>query len=109
MAALLEELIPPHRGSHVQLEQLLQFQYTWILPGLFGPQVNLRQHCYFGGPLKDNAHLLFDFWSNARSGRGAELQRYCDLGFLSQSVVRTPLAAYHNLRKPYNAAGSPRS
>src|SRR5882724_7605652 len=27
------------------------FQYTWILPGIFNPQVNLREHRYFGSPL----------------------------------------------------------
>jgi hypothetical protein len=31
------------------------FQYTWILPGLFDPGVNLRQHRYFGNPLKHSA------------------------------------------------------
>jgi hypothetical protein len=25
------------------------FQYTWILPGIFNPKVNLREHRYFGG------------------------------------------------------------
>jgi hypothetical protein len=38
------------------------FQYTWILPGIFNPQVNLREHRYFGSPLKDSARFLFDFW-----------------------------------------------
>jgi hypothetical protein len=42
------------------------FQYTWILPGIFNPQVNLREHRYFGSPLKDSARFLFDFWANAR-------------------------------------------
>jgi hypothetical protein len=37
------------------------FQYTWILPGIFNPQVNLREHRYFGSPLKDSARFLFDF------------------------------------------------
>jgi len=81
------------------------FQYTWILPGIFDPRLNLRQHRYFGSPLKASARFLFDFWSDARSGRGAEPQRYCELGFLSRSEVRTPLAAYHYVHKPYNIAG----
>ncbi len=46
------------------------FQYTWILPELFDPQVNLRQHRYFGTPLKDDARFLFDFWSRARCDPG---------------------------------------
>jgi hypothetical protein len=45
------------------------FQYTWILPGIFNPQVNLREHRYFGSPLKDSARFLFDFWANARQIR----------------------------------------
>ncbi len=81
------------------------FQYTWVLPGIFDPKVNLREHRYFGSPLKDSARFLFDFWSTARIGGGADLQRYCELGFRSQNEVRTPLAAYHYVREPYNIAG----
>jgi len=81
------------------------FQYTWILPGLFDPQVNLRQHRYFGSPLKDSARFLFDFWSRARRGPGAAQQRYYELGFVAQNEVRTPLAAYHFIRDLYDARG----
>lgn len=81
------------------------FQYTWILPGLFDPRINLREHRYFGSPLKSSARFLFDFWSNTRSGRGAKLQRHYELGFLSENEVRAPLAAYHHVRKPYNTPG----
>ena len=35
------------------------FQYTWILPGLFDPQVNLRQHRYFGSPHKGQCAFSF--------------------------------------------------
>jgi hypothetical protein len=41
------------------------FQYTWILPGIFDPQVNLREHRYFGSSLKDSARFLFDFYLSA--------------------------------------------
>jgi hypothetical protein len=41
------------------------FHYTWILPGIFNPQVNLHEHRYFGTPHKDSARSLFDFWTNA--------------------------------------------
>lgn len=34
------------------------FQYTWILPGIFNPKINLRGHRYFGGPRKVSAHEL---------------------------------------------------
>jgi len=81
------------------------FQYTWILPEIFDPKVELRQHRYFGSPLKESARFLFDFWANARSSGGAALQRYCEFGLLSQEEVRTPLAAYHYVRRPYNTAG----
>jgi len=81
------------------------FQYTWILPGLFDPRVNLRQRRYFGSPLKHRARFLFDFWSTARRGPGAPPQRYYELGRVTQNEVRTPLAAYHYLREPYDAAG----
>jgi hypothetical protein len=29
------------------------FQYSWILPGIFNPQINLREHRYFGCSVKD--------------------------------------------------------
>jgi hypothetical protein len=61
------------------------FRYTWILPGIFNPQVNLREHRCFGSPLKDSARFFFDFWANARRGDGPELQRYCQFGFFSDN------------------------
>ncbi|HUD66079.1 MAG TPA: hypothetical protein VMQ17_15930, partial [Candidatus Sulfotelmatobacter sp.] len=66
------------------------FQYTWILPG--NPQVNLREHRYFGSSLKDSARFLFDFWANAHRGDGPALQRYCQFGFFSDNELRTPMA-----------------
>ena len=44
------------------------FQYSWILPGIFDPKVNLREHRYFGSPLKCDARFLFDFWGDIRKG-----------------------------------------
>lgn len=81
------------------------FQYSWILPGIFDPQVNVRQHRYFGSPLRCSARFLFDFWSKARGGLRAVPQRYYELGFISQNEVKTPLAAFHYARKPYDTAG----
>ncbi|MHB8817084.1 MAG: hypothetical protein ACYDAE_27995, partial [Steroidobacteraceae bacterium] len=66
---------------------------------------NLHEYRYFGSPLKGSARFLFDFWNNVRSGGGAALQRYCELGSFSPHEVRTPLAAYHYVRKPYNTPG----
>ena len=81
------------------------FQYTWILPGIFNPQVNLREHRYFGSPLKDSARFLFDFWANARRGDGPALQRYCQFGFFSANELRTPMAAYHHVRNHLDTPG----
>ena len=82
------------------------FQYSWIVPGIFDPKVNLREHRYFGRYRKDSSKFLFDFWSNVRKGSGATLQQYCEPGLFSDIEVRTPLAAYHHVRKYYNTAGS---
>ena len=82
------------------------FQYSWILPGIFHPKVNLREHRYFGCYGKSESKFLFDFWDNARKGRGAGLQQYCEPGLFSESEVKAPLAAYRHVRKYYGTAGS---
>jgi len=82
------------------------FQYSWILPGIFDPKVNLREHRYFGNRLKNSARFLFDFWGNIRKGNGAALQQYSQLGVFSDIEVKAPIAAYHHVRKLYDAAGS---
>jgi hypothetical protein len=82
------------------------FQYSWILPGIFDPTVNLREHRYFGRYRKDSSKFLFDFWGSARKGCGAALQQYCEPGLFSDAEVKAPLAAYHHVRKYYNMAGS---
>jgi hypothetical protein len=45
------------------------FQYSWILPGIFNPAINLRRHYYFGSCRRDYADFLFDFWGNAMALR----------------------------------------
>ncbi len=82
------------------------FQYSWILPGIFDPKVNLREHRYFGRYRRDSSKFLFDFWDSARRGGGAALQQYCEPGVFSDFEVKTPLAAYRQVRKYYNTAGS---
>jgi hypothetical protein len=82
------------------------FQYCWILPGIFDPKVNLREHRYFGCYGKDSSNFLFDFWDNARKGLGAGLQQYCEQGRFSDGEVKAPLAAYHHVLKDYDTAGS---
>lgn len=82
------------------------FQYSWILPGIFDPTINLRQHRYFGSRLKSDARFLFDFWGDIRKGNGAGRQRISNLGVFSEFEVKAPIAAYHHVRKPYDTAGS---
>ncbi len=82
------------------------FQYSWILPGIFDPKVNRRQHRYFGSPLKDSTRFLFDFWEKVRKRNGAALHQYSQLGVFSDNEVKAPIAAYHHVRKPYDTAGS---
>jgi hypothetical protein len=82
------------------------FQYSWIVPGIFDPNTNLREHRYFGSYLKDSAKFLFDFWASARKGCGAALQQYCEPELFSDIEVKTPLAAYHHVCKYYDTAGS---
>jgi hypothetical protein len=82
------------------------FQYTWILPGLFEPQINRREHRYFGSPIKDYADFLFDFWTEAGNrGGGLQPQSY-QLGFFSDVELRAPIAAYAYLHKPFRQRGS---
>ena len=82
------------------------FQYTWVLPGIFNPTINLREHRYFGSPLKESARFLFEFWANARRGLDPSSQQYCEFGFISDFEVRTPMAAYHHVRRLYETPGS---
>ncbi len=82
------------------------FQYTWVLPGIFHHEANRRQHSYFGSPLKDSARFLFDFWSDARRGSAAAAPLYVELGRIFTDELRTPLAAYHHVRKPFHTAGA---
>jgi hypothetical protein len=76
------------------------FQYNWILPGIFNPAVGRRQRYYFGSFDKGAARFLFDFWSQARQGRGTELQIYNQHGLFSDTEVTVPIAAYR--RRPVN-------
>ena len=82
------------------------FQYTWILPGIFNPTVNRRQHYYFGSYDKGAARFLFDFWSQARQGRGMDLQIYNQRGLFSDTEVTVPIAAYRHVRRWYDTAGA---
>jgi hypothetical protein len=80
------------------------FQYSWILPGIFDATVNLREHRYFGSPLKSDARFLFDFWGDVRKGKAAV--RHTQLGAFSDVQVTAPIAAYRQANKLYGTAGS---
>jgi hypothetical protein len=82
------------------------FQYSWILPGIFNPAINLRRHYYFGSYRKDYADFLFNFWGNARKGHRAARQLYGQFGLVSDLEVKAPIAAYHHVGRPYNTAGA---
>ena len=82
------------------------FQYSWVVPGIFNPKVNLRCHYYFGHDVKEDAAWLFDFWHHVRNGNGAAAQQYCAPGLASDIGVTAPIAAYHHVKRPYNVAGS---
>lgn len=82
------------------------FQYSWIVPGIFNPTINLRRHYYFGSHEKGAADFLFDFWGNARKGRGAAMQFYCKFGIFSDVEVKAPIAAYRHVGRPYNNVGA---
>ena len=82
------------------------FQYSWSLPGIFDPQINLREHRYFGAICKAAAGFLVNFWESARSSRGTTQPQYYPAGLFSDAELKAPLAVYHHIRKPYNTAGS---
>lgn len=82
------------------------FQYSWVVPGIFNPKVNLRHHYYFGHDVKEHAAWLFDFWHDVRKGNGAVAQQYYAPGLASDAGVTAPIAAYHHVKKPYDVAGS---
>jgi hypothetical protein len=82
------------------------FQYTWILPEIFNPTVNLRRHYYFGSYDKGSAGFLFDFWNQARQGHGLDLQIHHQCGRFSETEVTAPIAAYRHLWRPYDTAGA---
>jgi hypothetical protein len=79
------------------------FQYGWVLPQIFNPEVNLREHYYFGALYKDQAKILFRFWERAR--RGHVSQRFCELGVVSQNELKAPIAVYDHLHEPRSRRG----
>jgi hypothetical protein len=83
-------------SPHSPPERDYYFQYSWVIPAIFRPGVNLRRHFWFGGPLKDSreVRLLFRFWNNARRGKVEIL--YLSNGMAGVDEVRAPLAVYRH-------------
>jgi hypothetical protein len=80
------------------------FQYGWVLPQIFHPEMNLRRHYYFGALYKDQARFLFPFWVRAREGHVE--QTFFELGVLSQRGLKAPIAAYDHSHKYSSSKGS---
>ena len=73
------------------------FQYSWVVPGVLGPEENRRRHYWFGNPIKDNPNvwLLFRFWNQARRGEHDTL--YVSNGVAGRGAeVTAPIAAYRH-------------
>jgi hypothetical protein len=49
------------------------FQYSWILPGIFNPAINLRRHYYFGSYLAGTTQI-FSSTSGGTPARDTELR-----------------------------------
>jgi hypothetical protein len=77
-------------------EQDYYFQYSWIIPGIFGTNENRRRHFWFGKPDRNcpDVRLLFAFWNNARRGERHEL--FLSNGKFRTNDVAAPIAACHH-------------
>jgi len=75
------------------------FQYTWILPDIFDPKVNRRQHYSFGVPHREYADEPFSFWEAARNKvLTPVITRY---GSISETTVTAPIAVYAYERRVF--------
>lgn len=80
------------------------FQYSWIMPGIFNPKTNKRQHHYFGASIREEAAPLFEFWSQVRDRRVSRV--YFSLGSFADSSLRAPVAVYRAKLSPYESSGN---
>ena len=72
------------------------FQYSWIIPGIFRSDGNVRRHFWFGGPWKESreARLLLDFWNKARGDDVDQL--FLSHGSALPWDVKAPLGVYRH-------------
>lgn len=76
---------PPDRGDYY-------FQYSWVIPGIFDPEIDIRRHRYFGAQYREDAKDLFDFWKSTRAGQ-VEKVFACD-GHSRETTLEAPVAVY---------------
>ncbi len=81
---------------HLPPERDYYFQYSWIIPGIFGSGTNVRRHFWVGAPYKDRpeVRLLFAFWNKARQGEIDEM--FVSNGMAGPADVTAPLAVYRH-------------
>ena len=79
---------PPERDYY--------FQYSWVIPGIFRPDIGGRRHRWFGSPIKDcpQVRLLFAFWNRARQREVDAL--YVSNGMTGREDITAPVAVYRH-------------
>src|SRR5439155_1940130 len=79
---------------HTPPERDYYFQYSWIIPGIFSSDSNVRRHFWFGSLWKDSLYvrLLFAFWNRARGAVVDEL--FVSNGSARPADVKAPIGIY---------------
>jgi len=94
---------PTARGSPPATDYF--FNTAGLLPG-FSTRKSICASTVYSESLKNSARFLFDFWGNIRKEMEPRCKQYSQLVFSSDIEVKAPIAAYHHVRKLYDAAGS---
>jgi hypothetical protein len=83
-------------SPHLPPERDYNFQYSWVIPGIFHAGTSVRRHFWFGSPFKDSpdVRLLFAFWNPARRGEVDAL--HLSNGMARREGVTAPLAVYRH-------------
>ncbi len=70
------------------------FQYSWVVPGVFAPGHNNREHYWFGEKFRADTEveLLFSFWNKAREGEYDEL--FLSNGRVADNDILAPIGVY---------------
>lgn len=78
--------LPTHQKTRLRA---YFFQFSWIVPGIFNPQTNRRQHYYFGASFRNESARRFEFWTQARERRVD--RAYFSFGSLADCTLRARL------------------